>query len=249
MSKFTNLDVSSKNKFIDTVQKWGRNVLTTAQRLFNRLVKSGSWDLRAEIDKNPWKTDMHGGARAKEWFNKEAIRHSDWLIRRQYMEPGRLYVFKYLHPKYESILDFYDANPLVLSLPYYISQEGNVVEQGINLHLLPFGARVDLLCAIVDLFKTEYKGELYRDKQKSIPINWQKIKAVVHKYGGEFAYRAYRPELKSGIVQFPYEMFAKAIYLPSVKYEKMSADKILQLYLEYLRKEGNMYKPTNLSMQ
>lgn len=249
MAKFTNLDASSKSKFIDTAQRWGRNVLTAAQRLFNRLVKSGSWDLRTEIDKNPWKQDPHGGAKAKEWFNKEVIRHSEWFVKRSYMEPGRLYVFRYLHPKYESILDFYDTQPLILALPYYISNEGNVIEQGINLHLLPFGARVDLLCNIVELFKQEYKGELYRDKQKPIQISWQKIKAITMKYGGEFAFRSYRPELKSGTVQFPYELFSKAIYLPSIKYEKMSANQILSMYLNYLKKQGNMYRPTNLSMQ
>ena len=247
--KFLNLNTSAKSKFIDTAQKWGKNVLSEAQRLFNRLVKSGNYDLRAEIDKNVWNKAENGGYLAKEWFVKQIAVNKQYHIQRQYMEPGRLYIFRYMHPKYENILDFYDTQPLVLALPRYISNEGNVVEQGINLHLLPQGARIDLLCAIFDLFRNEYAGEMYRAKQAPIrSMTWQRMKKLVHQYGGEFAFRAYVPELKTGTIQFPYETFPKAIFLPSLQYEKKSADDILALYMQYLYDIKIPYRPTNLRM-
>lgn len=248
MAKFTNLDASSKNKFIDTAQRWGRNVLTAAQRLFNRLVKSGSWDLRTEIDKNPWKQDPHGGAKAKEWFNKEVIQHPEWFVKRSYMEPGKLYTFKYLDPKYKDDLLYYDEQPLLLSLHHYISKEGNVVEIGLNLHHIPQGARIDCLCAVVDAFKKLYQGELYREKQKSIPMTWKQIEPITKKFGFAFAFRSYLPELMSGTICLPFETWPKAVFLPTSGYKKMNANQILHMYFEYLKKTGNMYKPNDLRM-
>lgn len=248
MAKFTNLDASSKNKFIDTAQRWGRNVLTAAQRLFNRLVKSGSWDLRTEIDKNPWKQDPHGGAKAKEWFNKEVIRHSEWFVKRSYMEPGKLYSFRYLEPLTKDNILWWDSMPLTLAFGHYISEEGNVVEMGLNLHHVPMGCRIDTLCAIVDAFKKMYQGELYREKQKSIPMKWQQVAGFVKKFGVEFAFRSYRPELMSGTICFPYEQWSKAVFLPSIKYEKLNANQILQIYLQYLKDKKIPYKPTDLRM-
>jgi hypothetical protein len=242
MAKFKNLDTQSKEGILTTIQKWGKNALAATQRLFNRLVKSGSYDLYREIEKNPWYTRSNGGALAQEWFKTQIVTHSEWQQRRTLMEPGRLYMFVYDNPKTADVLDWWDVYPLVLSLGNYKAEgTGNIVEMGINLHHLPLKVRFLVLSEVFKAFANLYRGEMYRAEQSPVQISWMQVGALVEKYGASFAFRSYLPELRTGSICFPYEEWSKAIYIPSQKYEKLQAAQIYARYIEYLRKRKIMF--------
>lgn len=236
MAKFTKLDETSKRSAIDVMKSWGRNALSTAQRLFNRLVKSGSYDLDKEIKANPWFKESNGGALAKEWFIKTASTNREWQQRRRLMEPGKLYMFVYANPKTADILDWWDVHPLVLSLGNYTAEgTGNIVEMGVNLHHLPLQVRFLVITAVFNAFAKRYKGEMYRSNQSSVPMNWQMVGGLVKPFGADFAFRSYLPQLRTGTIEFPYEEWSKAIFVPSFQYQKLQADQIFARYVEHCK--------------
>lgn len=235
MASFKNLDEKSKVGFIERAKQWGRNALSTAQRLFNRLVKSGNYDLHKEIKNNPWYAAQNGGALAKIWFNSKVANNEQYWSKRSYMEPGRLYMFVYANPKHEDILDYWDVYPLVISLGRYVSKEGEVVEMGINMHHLPLQVRILVLTKIFEAFKSKYSGEMYREHQKPVDMSWQQVGALVQQYGAGFAFRSYIPRLRTGAICFPYEEWYKAIFIPSNRYERATAAQIYQMYMQYLK--------------
>lgn len=241
MATFHNLDDKSKQSFIDKAKQWGRNALTAAQRLFNRLVKSGSYDLHQAIKQNPWYTAQNGGALARIWFTQKIATNSDYQSRRKYMEPGRLYMFMYADPKHKDFLSYFDANPIVIALGSYVSQEGELVEMGINLHHLPLKVRILVLCKIFEAFASKYKGEMYRAEQAPVDMSWQQVGALVQQYGAAFAFRSYIPRLRTGTICFRYEDWYKAIFIPSARYEKTTVERLYQMYVQYLKDKYIMF--------
>lgn len=248
MATFTNLDSNAKQGFIDKAKQWGRNALSAAQRLFNRLVKSGNYNLHKEIQSNPWYKAQNGGALARIWFAQKIAPDSAYHSKRQYMEPGRLYMFVYANPKHADILDWYDVYPLVMSLGSYVSQEGELVEMGINLHHLPLKVRILVLCKIFEAFASKYQGEMYRAEQKPIDMTWQQVGALVQQYGAAFAFRSYLPQLRTGTICFKYEDWYKAIFIPSNHYEKMTAQQICNMYMQYLKDKHIMFNVSDTTM-
>lgn len=234
MSKFNSLDTQAKTSFIDKAKSVGRSILTAAQRLFNRLVKSGQYDLGKEIRSNPWYKMSNGGREAAAWFKSYAT-NPDVQIRRKYMEPGKLYMFVYDNPKHADVLDWYDCAPLILSLSYYIAKDGSVVSMGVNLHHLPLEVRFLVIETVFKAFASKYKGEMYRSEQTAVHMTWQQVGSLVTKYGAAFAFRSYLPPRMTGLIEFKYEDWSKAIFIPSNHYEKLTADQIFQRYTQYLK--------------
>lgn len=241
MTSFTHLDSSAKQGFIDKAKQWGRNALSAAQRLFNRLVKSNNYDLHKEIQNNPWYKAQNGGALARIWFAQKIAPDSAYHSKRQYMEPGRLYIFMYTDPKHKDFLSYFDANPIVVAMGSYISQEGQVVEMGINLHHLPLKVRILVLCKIFEAFASKYQGEMYRAEQRHIDMTWQQVGALVQQYGAAFAFRSYLPQLRTGTICFKYEDWYKAIFIPSARYEKTTVERLYQMYVQYLKDKHIMF--------
>lgn len=240
MTKFNSLDTQAKSSFIDKAKSIGRSILTAAQRLFNRLVKTGQYDLGKEIRNNEWYNMQNGGREAANWFRSYAT-NPDVQVRRKYMEPGKLYMFVYDHPKYADVLDWYDCAPLVLSLGYYIAKDGSVVSMGVNMHHLPLEVRFIVLETVFKAFAAKYKGEMYRSDQAPVNITWQQVASLVMPFGAAFAFRSYLPPRMTGIIEFKYEDWPKAIFIPSNHYEKLTADQIFQRYMQYLRDNNIMF--------
>jgi hypothetical protein len=71
--------------------------------------------------------------------------------------PGRIYTWKY-DPLHKDVLDFYDKRPMVLVHSQFISKEGNMIVQGLNLNFLPEFQRVQTMQIFYDIYKDELKG-------------------------------------------------------------------------------------------
>lgn len=70
--------------------------------------------------------------------------------------PGRIYTWKY-DPLYKDVLDFYDKRPMVLVHSQFITKEGNMIVQGLNLNFLPELQRVQTLQIFYDIYKNDLK--------------------------------------------------------------------------------------------
>lgn len=234
MPKFNSLDTQAKTSFIDKAKSVGRSILTAAQRLFNRLVKSGQYDLGKEIRSNPWYKMPNGGREAAAWFKSYAT-NPDVQIRRKYMEPGKLYMFVYSDPKTKDWLAVWDETPLCFCMGGFYTQSGEWRSVGLSLHFVPLEVRFVIAEAIFRAFASKYKGELYRTEQTPVFVDWHKIAPIVQPYGGAFAFREYIPERITGLIEITYENWSKAIFIPSSKYNKMTAEQVFAMYMQYLK--------------
>ena len=117
--------------------------------------------------------------RSKSWFQQQAIKlgrqnltprkvmNSDSEQVRNSIVPGSLYMFLY-DPKLKDTLPYYDKFPLVF--PFKKVPGGFL---GLNMHYLPYQARVTLLQRLMD-FKTDSK----MNENTKIKFSWSLINGV-----------------------------------------------------------------------
>lgn len=201
-----------------------RGFLTNSQQLFNDTVKGGKYDLQALIETSEW-NNSGGSDKARKWL-KEYMKDKDVQFKGKYMEAGKIYHFRYIKPKHSDTLDYWDRGPLVLCLGGYWSAAGDYIEVGLNLHLLPPHIRRQVLIKVFKMYEKRYNGEMYSKEQRPLELNWQRIAAPLLQYGAAFCFRAYIPRLRTITIEFKYEDWHKAIFVPNEYLHKTSEDKL-----------------------
>jgi hypothetical protein len=111
-------------------------------------------------------------------------------------------------------LAFYDEKPLVLAFSVSLAGTGNMIQRGINLHMLPKKVREAFIVDIFELFRKQYGGTMYSNKPRKInEFDWQTLQVFVDKYHIDFAVRSYIPERQYGVVYIDYQDWGKAMAL------------------------------------
>jgi hypothetical protein len=104
------------------------------------------------------------------------------------LEPGKMYSFKY----YTTEELFYDTQPLVIGLGE--SDDGH--QLGINLHYMPYEARIPFLTQLTSTLKNQMKGNSTNNPLIEPPIptfKWEFLKrALGKKYNLSYCVRQYR---------------------------------------------------------
>lgn len=188
-----------------------KGFLTSGQKLFNSVVSKGNYDLQALIETSEFKDRPD---KAREWI-ANYVKDKDVQFKNAFMEAGKLYHFRYIKPKHSDTLDYWDKGPLVLCLGGYWSKAGDYIEVGLNLHLLPPLVRRQVLIKIFSMYSQKYKGEMYSNVQRPLELNWTKVAMPLLQYGAAFCVRAYIPRLRNITIEFKYEDWDKAIFVPN----------------------------------
>ncbi|BBI90689.1 DNA end protector protein [Tenacibaculum phage PTm1] len=192
------------------------SIVNAVRTALSQRIKKIGYDFWDEMMTNEIATSPRPADSAVKWYKKDIRYNREYWLKKGLMKAGRLYIFNYTHPKYEDTLEFFDKNPLVLSLGTFRTKEGKLRNIGINMHLLPPKVRRLVMFTIFTSFKTQYKKNLYADDPRDIPaIKWNTIHKIVEKYGTAFAVRMYIPELQKNIIEFKVEDMPKAIWIPS----------------------------------
>jgi hypothetical protein len=104
------------------------------------------------------------------------------------LEPGKMYCFNY----YTTEETFYDTKPLVIGLGE--SDDGH--QLGINLHYMPYEARIPFLTQLTSTLKTQIQYNLNDNPLLEGPITtfqWKFLKrALGRKYNLTYCVRQYR---------------------------------------------------------
>lgn len=146
--------------------------------------------------------------KAEEWFirSRNKFNEKQVLSTRKKFIPGKIYVFKYLDPKYKDTLPWWDSNPVVLAI--YSELENDF---GINLNLLPIEPKEQLLDVIYDRLKNEIKSQTTGRKssnaqqQSALTLKYDSAKGMLKKFGYDFALRQYIPSRKRTQTVVAYE--------------------------------------------
>lgn len=161
---------------------------------------------------------MHGGekkamAEAESWFISASKKLRDTTVvgTTKPFKPGMIYVFKYTKPKLMEELPWWDKNPVVLALNPTDAKN----DLGINLNLLPFNVRIEMLDAIYTQMKpfieSQKNGRTAEKAKAQGPMpnfTYDGAKKFLEKHGYEFAIRQYIPKLKSSQKVVAYEKWA-----------------------------------------
>ena len=176
-------------------------------------------------------------------------------FRGPWLEPGKMYVFKY-DPMYKERYEYYDKHPIVLMLGKMPAKEG-FMNVGINISWYPPKARKYIIETIRKLYKPMYDAAIKTSpkqakKQKSVPLDLFALKTALDQFGLSFAIRCYLPsKIKSPSVCICYEDWDKAIKLdqPKIFPEVQGGVPLLQIYKDFenyvklcLKNKGEMKK-------
>lgn len=221
-----------------TAGKYIKKLLTAGQKLFNSSVKNGDYDLEKLIEESPW---ISGNSKAndeiRQWMKTVTADKSNHF-KTTYMEAGKLYFFRYMKPKHMDTLEFWDKGPLMLCLGGYWTKNKDYIEVGLNLHLLPPLIRRKVLIKVWNMYKQKYKGEMYSPQQRPLELNWQKIAAPLLQYGAAFCFRSYIPKLRTQTIEFKYEDWDKAIFVPNEYLNKTSETELKVLWAKFTREKS-----------
>ena len=104
------------------------------------------------------------------------------------LQPGRMYCFNY----YTTQETFYDTKPLVIGLGE--SDDGH--QLGINLHYMPYEARIPFLTELTKTLRNQIEGKKNEDPSLEDPIptfQWTFLKrALGKKYNLTYCVRQYK---------------------------------------------------------
>lgn len=156
--------------------------------------------IRLQANDNPEVPESEGVDDAYQWFidtlkdtrNKRVTETND-----NKLKPGKIYVFRY-DPKYKTVLDYYDMNPVVIALGQMMT-EGGKLEVGINISWYPPKARKYIVEKIREMYKSQYETAMKKSpsnaqEQASVPIDLYSLKVALDKVGLSWAIRTYIPD-------------------------------------------------------
>jgi hypothetical protein len=157
--------------------------------------------IKIQSNTNPETPSSEGVDDAYKWFletledrdNKRVVITNDKILK-----PGKIYVFKY-DPKYKTVLDYYDMNPIVIALGQTMGAQGKL-EVGINISWYPPNARKYIISKIREFYKPMIESNIKKspydaEGQGFIPIDLYNLKTALDQVGLSFAIRTYIPEL------------------------------------------------------
>lgn len=125
------------------------------------------------------------------------------------IRPGGMFFFMY-DPKHKDTLPYYDTFPLVL--PF--NQTGEHF-WGLNIHYLPYGARLGLLNSLMTLPKASAGNQ--RDR---LILNWQLLNNAARFPAVSVCVKQYlKSHVKSRFVEVPMNAWAVAAMLPVQRFK------------------------------
>ncbi len=230
MNRFKGLkNIRSRfDKFINSVSKFFKSKGYTSD--YNL------WEAMHENEIGSIKNSNQRDRKAVEWFTKFVKKDSRSRVKAKLLEPSMLYMFSYDTPKYESTLDYFDTQPLVLVMGQMKTKLG-IREVGINMHLLPPQIRKAVLFKVYTIYKMEYNKAMKVGRGSDFNLDWRKVQSFTKALGVGFAVRMYIPELRKSVVQFPHIEWERAIWIPSKGYAKISRVELEREWKKYILKQ------------
>ncbi len=199
----------------------------------------GKYSLRNAIKRHS--NTPRPASQAIRWLYREVFPNPKvYRYTRRILYQGGLFMFEYQNPKNKDnikVLPWFDRYPLVLSLGPVTTNEG-IRNLGFNLHLLPPGVRVIVLCRIFELYQRIYRYNIFMKKDAPVNVKYQSIIGYLRSYGVGFCVRMYIPSRISQIVRVPLKEWHEAIFVPSRGYSRIRAKALIKEWTLYCRKNN-----------
>ena len=133
---------------------------------------------------------------------------SDVLSTAKLIQVGEMYLYEY-DPKHKDTLPIWDKFPLVF--PFRAMNDGFI---GLNMHYLPYPARIQLLDALM-----RHRTTLGLSERTRLSLSWNTIQAVAKaKLAGPCVHRYLRSHIMSPIKKIDARNWETALMLPIQKF-------------------------------
>jgi len=177
---------------------------------------------------------------ADEWYRTVGKSNGDKAIQSYSgpFQPGKIYIFRYEHPKTMERLEQWDANPVVISL-------GRVdgLDLGININYLPQNVKLRVIDKIYKNFQSkieeqETKKPAQAKKQKPIiSFNEDTIIKFISDAGLGYAIKRYVTNLRKGTKVVSAEGWKYVPLLNLAQIKKTDIRKVQSGYSKYINKK------------
>jgi hypothetical protein len=185
---------------------------------------------------------------ALDWFNtvKKNVNEKVVSPYNTYLRPGKIFIFNY-DPKTKDILEFYDRNPIVLSLGLKETKSNGPLDLGINLNFLPFKIKL----VVFDVIYKNYQLAITRDgnkypnralEQRGLKISYEIIKTILKQYNILFALRSYYVDRRTNCYAVSYEHWPDVSLLDVKDIEGATLKQIYGKYYAMMRERDNTGK-------
>lgn len=153
---------------------------------------------------------------------------------KKYLLPGQLVCFHYSEPKYKEELEYYDASPLTLFCGITRTNDGNIREVGINLHLYPPFTRMRMIDIIYEHFKPWFVKNFNEVTGKpNTWISYSELKHIMkHNMKLGFGVRMYIPTLRGASYVLPTRLVPTACYTEG-HFSKASLQQIYSFWRKF----------------
>lgn len=126
--------------------------------------------------------------------------------------PGNLILFKYLTPKTEEELEYYDAWPCTIFFGTFNSKQGRRII-GFNLHYYPAKYRQRILAKIFSIYKPIFLKYWKDGVVREIDgFDYQYIVSSLKKAKMDFGVRMYDPALCTNLLNVPPQYWSTAVF-------------------------------------
>lgn len=239
ISFFKPLLTSDELKYIGKLKSHLQKLEDEGIRTRKKVLNWKTYDLWKEIENHEWLKSGRPDKFAIDWYRNKISVDKDYHFKAALLRQGFLYTYNYDTPKYKDVLDYFDTQPLVIAFGSIQTNEG-LRDIGINLHLLPPRIRRIVIYKIFEIYRNSYKDQLFakRSALKVVQVNWKQIAVPLFKYGAAFAIRMYIPELRRNTIEFKYEDWSSAIYIPSKKLSKITQTELENLWRKFVKDQN-----------
>lgn len=165
-----------------------------------------------EVKKHPLYRISNRDKKARQIIKEHEEKQKNKITSKNNITPGQLVMFKYLHPKTEEELEYYDAAPCTIFFGMFNAPEGKRV-LGFNIHYFPPKIRYVIMDRIYQMYKPIYRKYFETGVPKEMDgFDYRYITEELERQNLSFAVRMYDPKLIGGTYIVPPNMWVPAIF-------------------------------------
>lgn len=153
------------------------------------------------------------------------------LKSKRHIVPGQLVLFKYLNPKNQDELEYYDASPCTIFFNVIKTSQGKRV-LGFNIHYFPPAIRYRILDLIYGMYSPVYSKYFETGLTKDMDaFDYKYLVEELDRHNLSFAVREYIPNLIGDTLVIPPKLWTTAIFTEGW-FKKETRAAILQRFKE-----------------
>lgn len=174
-------------------------------------VDAKHFSLFNEIKKNPLYKISNRDKKARAMIDEYKETQKKTITSKNNITPGQLVLFKYLNPKTQEELEYYDASPCTIFFGIFHSSEGKRV-LGFNVHYFPPAIRYRIMDKIYEMYKPFYRKYFETGLPKELDtFDYKYLTDELERHNLSFAVRMYVPSLIGDTYIVPPKLWPTAL--------------------------------------